>query len=181
MFKVIWEKYKVELAISVTLAVVIIATNIFKNPVTIAWLSLGSIFGTFLLDLDYIIYAYFLEPEKPYSKTLKQFGRHKDYKNFVHYLFYNKEAVKEKTLNSVLFQIALAGASILVVSTGTNIFIKTFVLSSFANSIYKMLTHYFDHQLEEWFWSLKNIPTKNTIIIYTLVLVGILIYTINIF
>jgi len=179
MLKKIWNVYKIQLLVTLTLIIVIISVKVFKTPQIIFVASLGALLGTFLLDLDYFVYAYFLEPEKTFSKTLRGFMQHKDLAGAINHIFFNKDEVKEKTLNSVLFQIALAGASIFVTSSSSSLLIKTLVLSAFANSIYKMADYYFDDKSDQWFWSLKKMPTENGILIYGLVLVLVLVYSLT--
>lgn len=181
MFKKIWEIYKIQLFISLALTIVLIATNIVNRPVYNALIVLGVFIGTFFLELDYIVYAYFLEPERSFSKTLRGFFEHRDLAGALNHIYYNKNEVKEKTLNSVLFQIVLAGASLFVVSSTSSLFIKALVLSTFANSIYKMAIYYFDGKAEQWFWSLKKTPNENGILIYGVIMFIVLVYSITLF
>jgi len=179
MIKKIWNIYKIQFVVTLTLIIVIIATKIIKTPTTVFLAALGAILGTFVLELDYFVYAYFLEPEKTFSVTLKGFMQHRDFAGALDHIYFNKEEVKEKTLNSVLFQIALAGVSIFVTSSSTGLFIKTFILSAFANSIYKMADYYFDNKSDQWFWALKKMPTENGILVYGAMMVLVLAYSIT--
>lgn len=181
MIKKIWNIYKIQLLVTLTLIIVIVSLKVFKTPQVIFVTSLGALLGTFFLELDYFVYAYFLEPDKTFSKTLRGFMQHKNLPGAINHIFYNKDEVKEKTLNSVLFQIALAGASIFVMSSTSSLFIKTFILSAFANSIYKMADYYFDDKADQWFWSLKKMPTENGILIYGMILVLVLVYSLTLF
>jgi hypothetical protein len=181
MFKKIWEIYKIQLFISLALTIVLIATNIVNRPAYNALIILGVFIGTFFLELDYIVYAYFLEPERSFSKTLRGFIEHKDPAGALNHVYFNKNEVKEKTLNSVLFQIVLAGASLFVVSSTSSLFIKALVLSTFANSIYKMAIYYFDGKVEQWFWSLKKTPNENGVLVYGFIMFIVLVYSITLF
>ncbi len=181
MFKKIWNIYKVQFLVSIALAIVIISTNIIKTPLNISLVSLGALIGTFILEFDYFVYAYFMEPEKSFSHTLKAFVSHRDFAGALNHIYYNKGEVRDKTLNNVLFQIALAGTSIFVATSSSSIFVKVLVLSTFANSIYKMADYYFEGKSDQWFWSLKKMPTENGILTYGLVLVLVLVYSITLF
>lgn len=176
MYKKLFSVYKLQLLLSITVAVTLIAITVLRTPVNLVLISIASIAGTFVLDLDYIIYAYFLDPDKPFSKTLRGYLNSKDFSNAISHIYYNRSDVKEKTLNSVLFQIVLAGVNLIVLSSTSNIFFKAFTLSVFVNSIYKMTDYYFDGKAEEWFWELKNAPDKKSIILYTIVLIISIIY-----
>jgi len=167
--------------VSLALTIVIIATNVIKTPQTIFLTALGAVLGTFLLELDYFVYAYLLEPEKSFSTTLRGFIAHRDYTGALNHIYYNKEEVKDKTLNSVLFQIALAGTALFVAASTSGLLIKTLILSTFANSIYKMADYYFEGKTNQWFWALKKVPNENGILVYGLVLVLVLVYSLTLF
>ena len=181
MFKKIWDIYKIQILVTVALIIVIISTNVVRSPLAVFLIVLGALLGTFVLDLDYVVYAFFLEPEKPFSVNLKGFIEHKDLSGALNHIYYNKEEVKEKTLNSVLFQIALAGTTVFVAASSSSLLMKALIISAFANSIYKMADYYFDGKSEQWFWALKKLPTENGILVYGLVLVLVLVYSLTIF
>lgn len=178
MIKKIFYIYRVRLLIGITLSIVLIALNVFKTPSNITFTVLGSMLGVFLLDLDYILYAYFYEPEKPFSQTLKAFIGHKDFGNALSHIYYNRNEVTEKSLNGVLFQIILGGITIFTASSTSSIFIKALVLSAFSVSIYKMLSYYLEGKGEEWFWGLKQMPQRSGVYLYTAGLLATLIYSI---
>ncbi|OGC45293.1 hypothetical protein A2V49_01735 [candidate division WWE3 bacterium RBG_19FT_COMBO_34_6] len=100
----------------------------------------------------------------------------KDFSNAINHIYYNRSEVKEKTLNSVLFQIVLVGVNLIVLSSTSNIFFKAFTLSVFVNSMYKMADYYFDGKANEWFWELKQVPDKKNIILYSIALIISIIY-----
>lgn len=175
MVKKIWELYKTPLLVSLTLAIVLIAENSVKTPLLLTSIILGSFVGTFLLDLDYIIYAYFTDPEKEFSKSLRSFIKHNDYAGAASHIMHNKDSIEDKTLNSALFQIVLAGVSIFTMASAAGIFIKALVISTFANSIYKATDQYLAGKGKEWFWALKTVPNKNGFYTYVAVMVLVLI------
>src|SRR3989304_4124190 len=73
MFLKIARQYKTQLFISIILSIVLIALKVTTQPVQIGLIVLGTLLGTFILDLDYFIHAYFLEPTSDFSKTLTGF------------------------------------------------------------------------------------------------------------
>ncbi len=179
MLKTIVNVYKIPLLLSITLAVTLIALRVERNSLTIAFIILGSLLGTVILDLDYIIYAYFLEPNHDFSKTLKTFIHHKDYSNTLAFIHFHKNDLQDKILNSALFQGVLAGAAIFVMASNTGFFIKALVLSTFVNSIYRLIEEHLENRTETWFWALKTKPNKIMLYTYTAVLIGILLYCLS--
>ncbi|HSX39302.1 MAG TPA: hypothetical protein VLI92_01805 [Candidatus Saccharimonadales bacterium] len=181
MLKKILDVYKIPLLISLTLGVVFIALKIERQPLTIAFIILGTLLGTFFIDLDYYIYAYFLEPNADFSKSLRAFISHKDFLNTIAFIQYHKNDIQDKILSSLLFQIVLAGAAIFVTASTTGIFIKALVLSTFVNSVYRLNEETMQNSHESWFWALKSKPSKTAVYIYEFFLVLIFLYCLFIF
>ncbi len=181
MLKKVFLLYKTPLLISIVLSIVLVALKAQSHYLQLSLILLGSLAGTFFLDLDYIIYAYFLDPGSSFSQTLKGFLRHKDLYHAGSYIYYNEDQIKEKTLNSALFQIVLTALMVFVVGSGANFLLKALVLSVFISSIYRMQLNYIKGKSEEWFWALKSKPNKNAFVLYTTVLLGIFVYCLSIF
>jgi hypothetical protein len=142
---------------------------------------LGCIAGAFVLDLDYVIHAFFIDPKAPFSISVTDYVRYKDIRGLLAFIYVHKNDVEDKTLNSALFQIVLGGLSLFVVSSTFNPFIKSLVISTFTNSIYRFWSEYSSNRIEQWFWSLKVKTNKSNMIIYTLILLGMLFYSLFLF
>lgn len=176
MLKKLATLYKTPLAISLVMFLVILAFRAEIKPLNISLILIGSVLGTFFLDLDYLVYAYFLEPKTDFSLTLTGFIKHKDFSNALSFMFNHREDLKDKTLNSFLFQVVLAGLLVFVTASSTSIFIKATMISAFVNSLYRMYEYYMAGKSHEWFWALKEKPSKNGIITYSVILGAILVY-----
>jgi hypothetical protein len=176
MSKNFFSLYKFPLLISLTLFLAIIAIKVLRSPIDISGAFLGCMLGTFVLDMEYVIYAYFLEPEKDFSKTLIAFVKHKDLNNAAQFIYYHKDEFKDKSLNSAIFQVVMAAVSIFVVSATTSFFIKALVLSIFASTLYKFAESYFENKTAEWFWTFKSKPNKSGLIIYSLLIITVFVY-----
>lgn len=172
MFKV----YKVPLLISATVAVIILAVKVLRSPFDIALTASGAVLGTFVLDFEYVLYAYLFEPDTSFSKTLRGYVTDKDFNNLLRHVYFNRNEVKDKTLNSAFFQILIGMAAVFVAVASTNLFVKAFVLSIFANSIYKLLECYFEDKLDDWFWIFKSKPTKPGAIMFAFGMLGVFGY-----
>lgn len=172
--------FKTPVLLSLTLAIVIIALRVAKSPFAITSVILGSLAGSIFLDLDYIIYAYFTEPSSDYAKTLATFIRHKDLKNAVQFVNYHRHDIKDRILNSGLFQVVLALSAVFVSAAATNLFVKTLVLSTFLNSLYRLSEEYFENRTDEWFWALKSKPNKKNVSLFGLALFAVLVYCLTI-
>ena len=161
--------------ISAVVAVVFLAAVVESSAVNIVFIVLASFLGTFVLDLEYPLYAYFFEPEKGFSRNFKNYIKDKDYRGALKYVFYNKGDVVDKSLNSALFQIIFAVLTVLVAYTSSSRIVTALIFSIFANSIFKMWEHYFNGQTDEWFWALKNKPDKKGVILYSAAMIMVLV------
>jgi|GEM_PF-601891 len=168
--------YKIPLAISLTLAIAVTAMTTAAAPLVITMILTGAFFGTFLLDLEYVIYALIFEPDRDFSKTLLAFFKHGDFVNAARYIDFHRHEIKDKSLNSAIFQILLAFLAIYIVSSTTLLILKVFVLSVLANSMYKLAESYYENKLDDWFWAMKDPPSKEGLFIYSSLLIGIFVY-----
>lgn len=174
--KKILDAYKLPILLALTLFVVILALTVERSVFQIFLIALGTIIGTFVLDLDYFVYAYFFEPERDFSTQVRGYTKHKDYIGAWNYIYYHKGEIKDAVLNSALFQIALAGLVIVVAGTPTSMFIKAVTISAFVNSMYRMAEEHFENRTDNWFWAFKKKPDKNTFYLYTCGLVLVLLF-----
>lgn len=165
--------------LSLTAAIVILALKVERDPFSIAMVFIGAFLGAVILDMDYFLHAYFLEPEKDFSKTLVGFVKHRNVSGAVSYIHYHKDEIKDKTLNSMLFQVILAGLVLFVMPSGVSLLMKALILSTYMNSIYKMLEEYFAGNISEWFWALKTPLSRNGFYIYTGALLLILVISLS--
>lgn len=86
MLKKLISVYKITFLISVTLCIVLLAQGVIRNPVDIAAVILGCLLGTFVLDSEYILYAYIFEPEGEYAKTIMGYIKYNDYKSLITFI-----------------------------------------------------------------------------------------------
>lgn len=181
MLKKLFNFYKIPLLISLVLSIVLVALSPSRPVLDYTQLFLGAFLGSFFLDIEFFIYAYLFEPSADFSKTLLGFVKHRDFANAFLYLNYHKDEVKDKSINSAIFQIVMALLSISIIFATTFVFIKALVLSIFANTMYKFAEAYFKGPSDEWFWALKNKPTKNGVIAYAVGLVLVLLFCLAVY
>jgi hypothetical protein len=173
--------YRTALLLSITLAIVLIALTVERNVINIILIAAGAIVGTFILDLDYVIHAYFVEPETTFSKMIVDYTKHKDIRGLLAFISVHKNDIEDKTLNSALFQIVLGAASLFVLASDVSLLIKTMVISAFLNSIYRFVGEYMHGRAPQWFWSLKINDTKGNMYGYILILLFTLFYCLYLF
>lgn len=174
MLKKIVSIYIMPLLTSTVVAMAILALRVSQNPIEISLILLGAFISVFVLDLDYFLYAYFIETDSDFSRNLRAYFSHRDFSGGLAYLASHKDYIEDKALNSAIFQIALALLSIFLAFSNTNIFLKTIVYSTFANSIYRSIESYIEFGPKYWFWSIKNKPSREIFVIYLIFMILVL-------
>lgn len=176
MLKKIFEYYKIPVLISLTVGITISAMAVVRNPFEIAEVAIGSLLGAFLLDSEYILYSYIFEPKSEFAKSLFGYLKHRDYGGMLGFINEHKHDVKDKSLNSVLFQVVLVPMSIFVIYSSASFFIKSLVLATYANSIYRLIESYFEGKTKEWFWAIKGTPKKEGVLSFIVILLVVLVF-----
>lgn len=176
MIKKIFTYYKIPLLLSITIGIVIAAMGVARNTLDIIEIAIGALLGTFALDMEYIMYPYLFDPKTDFSKSIFAFVKHKDYGGLIGFINEHKSSIEDKSLNSALFQLVLVPLSIYLVYSNASYFIKTFTLSIFANSIYKLIEAYFEGKTEDWFWAIKGTPKKEGVLLFIIALIVVLIF-----
>lgn len=169
--------YKIPLLIALVICAAVIGIPVVKDPFVIGLIIVGALAGAAFLDLDYFIYAYFTDTDRDFSKTFRAFVSHRDFDNALNYLNIHKSSIEDKVLNSALFQLALAGSSLIVVSAKAHLFVVALVLTAFLTSIYKMYEMYYKDQVYDWFWAIRVNVNKKFMILYSVALLGILAFS----
>jgi hypothetical protein len=174
MIKKIFTYYKLPLLISITLGIMVVALGVVKKPLEISEIVVGVLMGTFVLDLEYILYSYMFEPTSNFAVSIFGYIKSKDIGGLIAFINEHRDDVKEKSLNSALFQMILIPVALFVCASTKSYFAKTFVLSMFANSIYRLIECYFEGDIKEWFWALKVTPKKPSVLLFIVVLLATL-------
>ena len=153
---------------------VVLISQVYKNgSLDLILIILGCLIGTFFLDLDYFINAYLIDQDTEFSKLLRDYVKNKDFVGALNYIIYHANEIKNKTLNSALFQVSLAIFSLYIVRSPVSTFYKSLIISILLNSIYRFFYFYIQNEHEDWFWVLKKTPGKYFIGIYNLILMVI--------
>jgi hypothetical protein len=173
--------YKLPLILSATLTVTLLALGVIRKPWSISEIFIGCLLGTFILDLEYVMYAYILEPNAEFSKSVIGYIKHKDFGGLLEFVNTHKDDMTDRALNSALFQVILVPIAIFAVYASQSLLIKALILSTLANSIYKLIENIFEGKTEEWFWAMKVKPTNSGATSFAVFLVLVLIYCLYIF
>jgi hypothetical protein len=182
MIRAFFSLYKIPLILAIVLAIILVSFTVETRLSYIVMITIGTLLGALIMDLDYFIHAYVVETDSDFSRTLRAYVDHRDFRGALNFVNVQKDKVKEKTLNSGLFQMCLIALLFLVFYSEAHIIIKALILSMYANSIYKFAENFYLHQtFSDWFWFLRGTPQKQWISVYTIGLVFMLLYFIYYF
>ncbi len=174
MIKKILTYYKIPLLVSITLGITILAMSVARKPLDIAQVFAGVLLGTFLLDIEFILYPYIFEPNTEYAKTVFAYIKNRNFGDLISFINEHRDEVKDKSLNSIIFQFVLIFLVVFTSYTNTSYFIKAFVMSVFANSIYKLTEALFEGKTKDWFWAIKGTPKKEGVVFFIVGLITVL-------
>ncbi len=180
----LFDRYKIPFlfSIAITLAVIIFSNQVSTLSQTELALSasiafVGSIAGFLLVDLEYLIHAYLVDPSSDVSIKIKDLFSHGKFVALIDYYNHEEHTFGELSIRSAMFQIILAGLSLIVVTGDTWIFAKTMVLSMGATLLYFQFAEYLRaHTLLRWFWIFTGNLTDSFYKAYMVVLFIIYIY-----
>lgn len=104
-----------------------IVKNNFQVPYIFFWL--GGILGTFLPDLDHLIYILFLKPHELTSQRLGYFANKKEIFRSVQLLYDTRNERKNLIFHTVFFQVIFLILTFWVMSSSGSLFGKGLVLA----------------------------------------------------
>lgn len=172
MFKKLLEYYKSPLLLSLALSVVLITARLESNILYIILIFLGAFLGTFLLEIDRLLTFLIFEPKSNLSLEFRGLIKERNFEGALTFFEKQKPVNGGNTLlKSAVFQVILAILSLYICATTVNPFAPALVLSAFSQSFYYQLRDYQEKSdISDWFFVLKERPTKNFYLGYFIIL-----------
>ncbi|RJR23419.1 hypothetical protein C4578_04260 [Candidatus Microgenomates bacterium] len=150
-----------------------IFVSLFKGfDLNIIWLWLGALLGTFLLDLDHLVYWFLTHPEKEDSIQARQFYKAKNYKALYGLLQGWHHTHTRLVFHTATFQVILFVLAFYIISAGGSIFGSALIMSV---NLHLLKDEWFDYfkkgkaGLIDWlFWQVRGVPKERYLDIYLL-------------
>ena len=124
----------------------------------------GLLFGSFLLDIDHLIYWYYTHPQLEESKLARITIKKKDYLATLKLLESTHKSHTDLLFHHIIFQLVLLGVSLFVMTSSNLVFGKALLI---ALNIHLLLDEYEDFELNKthlqtWLFARlsKQIPQK---------------------
>ena len=165
MNKTLLEKYLFPFLIALVVGLFGIVLRLEKDVFVIAGVLVCVILSTFILDFDYIFFAYFIDPKHFFSQNVQNLIRSKNYIGALTYIEHHKGELRNMPIHSVLFQLILIPFGFYVLNSSYQLAPKTFLLSVQAQLIFEQFKDFSVHKnIDLWLWgctiklSSKQIP-----------------------
>ncbi len=131
----------------------------------------GGLIGTFLLDLDHLIYCFFQNPHELTPQRLRHYLQQGQYKYSLALLFETQKERKRLIFHSLLFQIVLLVAVFFVLTSSAGLLGKGLVLVLFLQSLISQFDEFLKTgKMDSWFWQLKISLPSNFQALYLLLM-----------
>jgi hypothetical protein len=145
--------------------------SLFKGfNLNLLWLWLGAFLGTFLLDLDHLVYWFLTHPEKEDSIQAMSLYRTKNYKGLYVLLQAWHQTHTRLVFHTATFQAILFVLAFYIISAGGSVFGSALIISI---NLHLLKDEWFDYfrkgktGLAEWlFWQIKGLPVENYLNLY---------------
>ncbi len=128
------------------------------------YLFFGLLWGSFLLDLDHLIYWLYLNPKLPESRQARQFLIQKDTKSLLKLLEKTHHTHTNLIFHHYFFQIVLVLISLFIITSSGSLFTSTFVLALNLHLLVDQFADYKKHprHLQKWLFAResKQLPIK---------------------
>jgi len=126
--------------------------------------------GTFLLDLDHLLYWFFSHPEKQDSQYAKVLLKTRNYRGMYALLQRTHQAHTRLTFHTALFQLVLLALAFYVLTSGGSLFGSALVM---AMNLHLLKDEWFDYlsgkreTLADWlFWQIKGVAVEKYLRLY---------------
>ncbi|PIR43797.1 hypothetical protein COV24_00975 [candidate division WWE3 bacterium CG10_big_fil_rev_8_21_14_0_10_32_10] len=177
MFTKLIDIYKIYFAISLLVALVLLLGHYNDGLLVIILIIVGALLTPFIYELDYLLYAYVVDPSAPVSSQLQNLIKGKNYKGAFLYAHENTNDFDSTVFRSILMVVSAFGIGFLLIFSPVNILARSVILSFILTTIYLEIVSFTDGSWENWY-SFFDTPPKE---IYAKVFIGLQIAVFMVF
>ena len=159
MITKLFEVYRTYFLISLVVFIFIALGNFDK--INMLWLIpvfIGTILLPFVYELDYVFYAYLIEPESKFSSDLRNLIEVKNYKGAFVYAHENENLISNSVLRSIITVIGAFAITFLAVFTFSNLITESILLTFLLTSLYLQILSFINGSWRNWYNFLDFVP-----------------------
>jgi hypothetical protein len=171
------ERYKIPFLLAIVVALAVVVIPGYVSYIGAGLAIAGAIVGFLLVDLEYLIHAYLIDPSSEVSMKIKDFVAHRNFVGLIDY--YNREEYTfgELSIRSAIFQVILTALALMTITNNSWIFARTMVLTMSATLLYFQVSEYIKtHTLQRWFWIYRGTLSDSFYKAYMVALMIIFVY-----
>lgn len=147
--------------VSTFIFLILISAIHWQLQINLIFLGLGIVLGSFLLDLDQILYCYLQAPHEFTPQRVKRFFSQKQFQEGLILLAQTQEERPRTVFHSALFQLILLGVSFFVLSSSASLLGKGLVLGLLLHSLTDQAEGLIKRgEIVNWFWQFRAAPSK---------------------
>lgn len=170
----------------IPLGVIFIITTIFWLTKSVAWyqyiyLLFGFLWGSFFLDLDHLVYWFYLNPNIEESKLARLAFNKRDFVSLLKLLESTHTHHTNMVFHHYFAQVVLALITVFIFTSSANVFAKAFILAVNIHLLVDEIKDYYrdPHHLQDWLFARESKQLPLRLIRYYLwfFIVLILIFT----
>lgn len=142
----------------------------WQLDLSLFWLWSGAFLGTFLLDLDHLLYWFFSHPEKQDSQYARVLLKTRNFRGMYGLLQRTHRAHVRLTFHSAIFQLILLALAFYILSSGGSLFGSALVM---AMNLHLLKDEWADflkgkkEALVDWlFWQIKGVAMERYLRLY---------------
>lgn len=146
-------RYKIPFLFSIVVSLAIIVLPGEVSILNAVLALVGSFLGFLLIDLEYLIHIYIVDPSSELSMRIREYLSNRNFIGLVD--FYNREEYSfgELSIRSAMFQVVLSALALMTITNQSWIFGRGVVLSMTINLLYFQFQEYIKTgTLQRWFW-----------------------------
>lgn len=167
----IWKEFSINF---IPLLIFLLASSLvhwsLKSSLVFFWL--GGFLGTYLIDIDHLVYILVRRPYELTSKRFLRLWQQRRWRSAFLLLIESHRERRELIAHTVSFQIILIFLTFWILTSSASLFSKGLILGLF---LHTLVDQAFDFpavgDLRNWFWQFKSLPEKQVQVIYFWVLV----------
>ena len=170
------KRYKIPFLISLVTGIAMVALVGEEYWLNIVLTISGALVGMSFLDLEYILFAYLVDPLSETALEVKKYVESKKLFGFVQFLNESEYKFKELSLRIIFFQVLLVIFASYIITTNAFVFVQGLTLSVLANLLYAQMVEFQDTKtLQRWFWIYSGDLSRNLYIVYMFVMLILLV------
>lgn len=175
-------RYKIPFLIALVVGLSAVVFGNVSNWLVAVWAFLGAILGIFIVDMEYILNAYIIDPSVEISGIIRDMIKKKQYKLYFKFLNENEYKFTNMAIHSTLFLVILAFFAFYIIVGNYWVFAKTFTVSILAVLVYKSIIELSKTKtLKRWFWFYNGEISYRASIVYCVSLVIYLFVLVSFF